>query len=82
MKKVYIFLLAAGMMFATSVEADAGGRIKQYFNNNRTPSQDRGGNHNTNGDAVGAPLDGGLLAILAAAGGAYFVARRKKKKQQ
>jgi hypothetical protein len=31
---------------------------------------------------VGAPLDGGLLALLAAAGGVYFVARRKKKKQE
>ncbi len=81
MKKLYILILVAGMMFATSVEADAGGRIMRFFNNN-TPSQEQAGNHNTNGDAVGAPLDGGLLAILAAAGGAYFVARRKKKKQQ
>ena len=32
--------------------------------------------------AVGAPIDGGLLALLAAAGGAYFVARKKKNKQQ
>ncbi len=31
------------------------------------------------GDAVGAPLDGGLLAILAAAGAAYFGVRKKKK---
>ena len=29
--------------------------------------------------AVGAPLDGGLLAVLAAAGAGYFIARRKKK---
>ena len=28
---------------------------------------------------VGAPLDGGLLAILAAAGISYFAARKKKK---
>jgi hypothetical protein len=30
-------------------------------------------------DPVGAPLDGGLLAILGAAGLAYFGIRRKKK---
>lgn len=44
-------------------------------------SSDREHSHQDGGDgAVGAPLDGGLLAILAAAGGAYFVARKKKKK--
>ena len=32
------------------------------------------------GDAVGAPLDGGLLTILAAAGATYYGVRRKKKK--
>ena len=30
--------------------------------------------------AVGAPLDGGLLAILGAAGVAYYAARKRKKK--
>jgi hypothetical protein len=30
---------------------------------------------------VGAPLDGGLLAILGAAGIAYFAARKKKKNE-
>jgi hypothetical protein len=30
-------------------------------------------------NAVGVPLDGGLLAILAGAGIAYFSARKKKK---
>ena len=30
-------------------------------------------------NTVGAPLDGGLLAILAAAGISYFTARKKKK---
>jgi hypothetical protein len=32
------------------------------------------------GDAVGAPLDGGLLALLGAAGIAYYGVRRKKKR--
>ena len=31
-------------------------------------------------DPVGAPLDGGLLAILAASGVTYYVAKKKKKK--
>lgn len=34
------------------------------------------------GDVVGAPLDGGLLAILAAAGITYFAARKRKKNKQ
>jgi hypothetical protein len=33
-------------------------------------------------EPVGAPLDGGLLAILGAAGLAYFGARRKKKRAE
>ncbi|MCF8379812.1 MAG: hypothetical protein K9H49_09560 [Bacteroidales bacterium] len=33
-------------------------------------------------DTIGAPLDGGLLAILGAAGVAYFVARKKKKNRE
>jgi len=37
-----------------------------------------GGGHGGGGD-TGAPLDGGLLAILAAAGITYFTARKRKK---
>ncbi|MFZ5940845.1 MAG: hypothetical protein ACOYXB_09740 [Bacteroidota bacterium] len=33
------------------------------------------------GGATGAPLDGGLLAILGAAGVTYLVSRRKKNKE-
>ena len=37
--------------------------------------------HNYNsGGAVGAPLDGGLLAVLGVAGVAYITARKRKKK--
>ena len=32
--------------------------------------------------SVGAPLDGGLLAILAGAGIAYFAARKKKRQAE
>ncbi len=40
------------------------------------------GNGGDSGGATGAPLDGGLLAILAVAGITYFGARKKKKKAQ
>lgn len=53
-------------------------------NNNRPGKKNRpgknnrpGGNQNTG--AVGAPLDGGLLAALGVAGTAYVAARKKKK---
>ena len=39
----------------------------------RPPIHGHGGGH------TGAPLDGGLLAILAGAGITYYVVRRKKK---
>jgi hypothetical protein len=35
---------------------------------------------NGDSEAVGAPLDGGLLVLLGAAGAAYYGARRKKRK--
>ena len=33
-----------------------------------------------NGGGTGAPLDGGLLALLAAGGVTYYLGRKKKKK--
>jgi|WetSurMetagenome_2_1015567.scaffolds.fasta_scaffold1256955_1 hypothetical protein len=38
-----------------------------------------GTKHHHNGPTIGAPLDGGILAVLGAAGVAYFVARKKGK---
>ncbi len=80
MKKLYVLILAAGMMLITSQEAMACwgfSRTHQHRHQVEDTSRD------TNPDpSVGAPLDGGLLVILAAAGGAYFVARKKKKNQQ
>ena len=38
-----------------------------------------GGPRDCPGGGAGAPLDGGLLAILAGAGITYFVARKKRK---
>lgn len=34
-----------------------------------------------NGEPVGVPLDGGLLALLAGAGAAYYTARKKKNRK-
>lgn len=51
---------------------------------NAMSMQPRHSGHDGNGqdhqrpNSVGAPLDGGLLAILGAAGIAYFVAKKKK----
>ena len=53
-------------------------RHHRYKNKNKAKTTQTT-KHNT-GDAVGAPLDGGLLSILGAAGVAYYVARKKKKK--
>jgi len=36
----------------------------------------------TSSKVIGAPLDGGLLAILAAAGISYFAARKKKRQAE
>jgi hypothetical protein len=71
MKKLYYLLFTAGFLFLSSLETFAG-----FWT--RTIEHGGGGG----GDAVGAPLDGGLLAILAIAGGTYFAARKRKKKEQ
>ena len=58
--------------------------MKKKWRNASNPPKDKGkggGKGNGNG-TVGAPLDGGLLALLAGAGVAYFGARKKKKQQQ
>jgi len=77
MKKLHVLILAAGLLVMTSPEAMACWGFSRTHRH-RAVEQ----NPNANPGAVGAPLDGGLLAILAAAGGAYFVARKKKKNQQ
>jgi hypothetical protein len=77
MKKIHVLILAAGLMFI-SQEAMACWGFSRTHRHRAVEQQPS----NPDPGAVGAPLDGGLLAILAAAGGAYFVARKKKKNQQ
>gem|GEM_PF-3242328 len=86
MKKVYVLLLAAGLMLISSQEAVAQKEFsktkKQKTEQKFKVKKNKTNRGNPNPGAVGAPLDGGLLAILAAAGGAYFIARKKKKNKQ
>ena len=70
--KNLLALLAFTIFFSFSVNA------QDYFKQDRTSTQTQKHQRNRNG-SVGAPLDGGLLAILGAAGVAYFTARKKKK---
>ena len=79
MKKVYYFVLTAFftvMATADVMAVEAIRRVLGYSDGN-VPAPPSGG-----GDVVGAPLDGGLLALLAAAGFTYFVARKKKKNKE
>lgn len=83
-------LLVFSIIFASTVDAQRGQRRDR--NQPRYEQQDRNQNriqrrnrHQVSqgqgqGGAVGAPLDGGLLALLAGAGITYFAARKKKKK--
>ena len=75
MKKLRIIALVS-ILALVSTDTFAG-----WFQNWRMQRQQRQVEQTSPG-AVGAPIDGGLLAILAAAGGAYFIARKRKKKQQ
>jgi hypothetical protein len=51
----------------------------QQPENKHKPNQHNNpGKHQKHG-SVGAPLDGGFLAVLGAAGVAYFAGRKKKK---
>ena len=73
--KKFIFLFAF-MFLVSSMTFDTMGM--GYFNP-PTSGPIGSSNGNGNGGAVGAPLDGGLLALLGIAGAAYFTARKKKK---
>ena len=78
MKRLYFLALSAFFMIVTTAEVAAcWGRI--WWSTNSGSGNGSGGG---GVEAVGAPLDGGLLALLAAAGVTYFVARRKKKKNK
>ena len=79
MKKVYFLVLSTLFTIMTTAEVMAGDYpIFKIF----LPGNDGGNGDGGGGEIVGAPLDGGLLALLAAAGVTYFVARRKKKNKE
>ena len=74
---VLILLLTVG--FSASAMA-LGNNNDNDWNNNDWNNGDYDRSYNRHGtQPVGAPLDGGLLALLAAAGVTYFVARKKRK---
>ena len=66
MKRLTIAVFVLLMAFSFSLDVNA-------FFPTRRPHR-----HDTGNRAVGAPLDGGLLALLGAAGVAYYVSRKKK----
>jgi len=72
MKK--IIALSILMLLVTIFSIDAMGMQPRY----PRPDHPHHKNQDTPG-SVGAPLDGGLLAVLGAAGVAYMAGRKKKK---
>ena len=79
MKRISILvaLLVSSMLFSTIVDA----QHRRRRDRTRTPTYEYQAprTHTRDGGHAGAPLDGGLLALLAGAG-AIYVAKRKKKK--
>jgi len=89
-----IFLICMLSISVTSPVQASGDRYdggKSYYDGHHSDYDghhsdydDRNYDYNSGGDcnrAVGAPLDGGLLALLAGAGITYFAARRKRKNE-
>jgi hypothetical protein len=72
MKAIKVVTILFLLTFAITVDASSHPRFRNhqhnYSNNDTKPT-------------VGAPLDGGILAILGAAGIGYFVTRKRKKNQ-
>jgi hypothetical protein len=82
MKKFITFLFL--IMLASAISIDAMGMQNGHPNKNNHQNNRHNHNYdNRNGGSsngiVGAPLDGGLLAVLGVASVAYVAARRKKK---
>lgn len=74
MKTFKILAILLFLSLATSAEASNHPRFrnhKHHYNSTQPKSA-----------TVGAPLDGGILAILGAAGVAYFAARKRKKNEK
>lgn len=71
MKKLINYTFVTGFLFLIDLSAFAGRHC--------VPG---GGGSGGGGGETGAPLDGGLLAILAAAGISYYAVRKKKKNKE
>jgi hypothetical protein len=65
MKILKLSLILIVLVFATSVDS-FGSMYQQRHRHHNRP-------------VIGAPLDGGILAVLGVAGVAYYTARNKKK---
>ena len=78
MKKIGITLMITGMLFAFSADADAKWRFRdtRSFDGYNTTNKQFYPKKSDN--TVGAPLDGGLLALLFGAGAAYVGAKKRK----
>ena len=68
MKNLIFIILVVVLILGFSLDANAGW-LAGWFDGGG------GGNHG----GTGAPLDGGLLALLGAAGISYYIARKKKR---
>ena len=85
MKNLKILTLITIFAFSLSLNSNAQKRKKRGSDNDWKRKGDknfewrRGGDDGSTKGAVGAPLDGGLLAILGAAGVTYYVSRKKKR---
>lgn len=77
MKKIIVTIVITGLILFSAADVYGG-----WYQTWRSQKQQRQVAETSQPGVVGAPLDGGLLAILAAAGGAYFVARKRKKKAE
>ena len=73
MKTLKILAILLFLSLATSAEASDHPRFRNHRHFNSTQPKPA---------TVGAPLDGGILAILGVAGVAYFAARKRKKNEK
>lgn len=75
MKKIMMLVLALAMV----VSIDAFAQPNRGGHGNSRPGHGNSRPGSGNSGSVGAPLDGGALAILGAAGVAYLVSKKKKE---
>jgi hypothetical protein len=73
MKTFKILAILLFLSLAISAEASGHPRFRSHHHFNSTQPKP---------STVGAPRDGGILAILGVAGAAYFAARKRKKNEK